>query len=451
MINRTFKTWMMVLGIVFLIASVFPYSASATSVPANGYVYGIKLEGTVDDSMLGTVLRGIEKAKKAGAKAILFEINTFGGGLDSAEAIGEAIRETSIPTAAFVKGKAVSAGSYIALNTGKIIMEPGSSIGSAAVVDGSGKEVSNPKVVSHWASEMRSAAELRGRDPKIAEGMADKNTVVAMTKINRTKQQGEIISLTAEEAVKVGYAEGTAANEQEALKALGLQAVAITWAQNTWLESVAEFLTSPFIMTILLLIGIVGLGTELLIPGFGFPGVIGVICFGIYFFGHYLAGFAGMEHIVMFIAGILLLVSEIFIPSFGILGLLGILSLGGGIVLAARDTDQGLWMLGISAIVGIVLLILIVKYFSHRGVWHRFILKDQLTEEKGYSSTSPKVRYLGKGGQAVTPLRPAGSAMIDGDKVDVVTDGEFIAAGSSIVVIQVEGVRVVVREVKEQE
>lgn len=151
---------------------------------------------------------------------------------------------------------------------------------------------------------------------------------------------------------------------------------------------------------------------------------------------------------MLFVAGVLMLISEIFVPSFGILGILGIISLGSGIVLAAQNTGQGLLTLTIALVIGAVIIAIVVKYFSHRGIWHRFILKDALTEEKkGYSSTSPKQRFLHQRGASLTPLRPAGTARIGEERVDVVTRGEFIPSGSEIEVIEVEGARVVVKAI----
>ena len=78
----------------------------------------------------------------------------------NAEQIGHFIRENKIPTTAFVEGKAVSAGTYIALNADNIVMQPGSTIGAAAVVDGSGDLIDNPKTISFWTSEMSESARL---------------------------------------------------------------------------------------------------------------------------------------------------------------------------------------------------------------------------------------------------------------------------------------------------
>lgn len=420
----------------------------AESVPASSgkLVYIVPVHQTIESGLYSFMERAFEDAEKSNAAAIILEINTLGGRLDSAEQIGELIRSSKIPTTAFVNGKAVSAGSYIALNAGKIVMEPGSTIGAAAVVDGAGREIDSAKIVSHWVSEMRSAAELRGRNPDIAQKMVDKNFIVDLTQLGRKAGTGEILSLTADDALKVGYADKIVNSVQEAVEFAGLSGAKIIQFEPTFSEKLARFLVDPVVMTILLLIGLAGVAIELFVPGFGLPGIIGITGFALYFFGHYVAGFAGGEHIVLFIVGLVLLVIEIFAPSFGILGILGIISIISGVVLAAFDTESALYSLGISALLAIIVVAFFIKYFKKRGVWNKFILRDEMKTELGYVSHESKERLEGEFGTTVTPLRPAGTAMIGSERVDVVTEGEFIEKDRRVVVVKAEGMRVVVKE-----
>ncbi|UUZ96138.1 hypothetical protein LJK87_18375 [Paenibacillus sp. P25] len=189
---------------------------------------------------------------------------------------------------------------------------------------------------------------------------------------------------------------------------------------------------------------------ELFVPGFGPPGILGLLGFGLYFFGHYIAGFAGIEDIVLFIGGIVLLIIEVFVSSFGILGILGAICLFSGVVMAAYNTAQAALNLGIAFVLAAVVVTIVVRIFKHRGVWNRFILRERLTTEQGYTSTAERKDLLGQKGTALTPLRPAGTAQFGEDRVDVVTAGDFIAAGEAVEVIHVEGVRVVVRETKKK-
>jgi membrane-bound ClpP family serine protease len=212
-------------------------------------------------------------------------------------------------------------------------------------------------------------------------------------------------------------------------------------------EMLSSFLTHPVTATVLLIVGIVGVTLELLFFSGGLLALAGVLGFGLYFAGYYLAGVASLGDLAVFGVGILLLILEMFIPSFGILSVLGAICLFGGVMMASSDPTEASISLGIAFLVAIVIVAVSFKYLKHRGTWNRFILREQLTTEKGFTSSPNKTNYLGKKGEAITPLRPAGTAQIEGERVDVVTDGSFIENGKSVEVVQVEGTRVVVREI----
>jgi len=402
----------------------------------------VRIDRTIETGLQRFLERALSEAESAGADTVVLTIDTLGGRVDAAAEIGEAVRGSPLRTIAYVEGKAISAGSYIALNADEIYMQEGSAIGAAAVVDGSGERVRDSKVVSFWSGQMASAAERNGRDPDIARGMVDETIRVEMKAIGTTKEPGEIITLTAEQAVDVGYAEGVLPSFDALLSALGDEKA--ERIEPTLAEEAARFLTHPATQTALLALGIAGLLIELLVPGFGVPGIVGVSAFALYFLGNYAAGFAGTEHLAMFAVGVLLLVLELFVPSFGILGVLGILSLVAGVVLAAYDTGHALTSLGIAAVVAVVIAGVFIRYFKHRGIWNKFILRDALRTEEGYVSHAEKQELLGRTGRALTTLRPAGTMLLDGERIDVVTNGEFIDAGTAVTVVRIEGIRVVV-------
>jgi membrane-bound ClpP family serine protease len=211
-------------------------------------------------------------------------------------------------------------------------------------------------------------------------------------------------------------------------------------------ENLSAFLTHPVTATVLLAVGIVGIVLELLFFSSGLLAAAGIVGFALYFLGFYLAGFAGFGDLSVFGIGIVLLVLELFVPSFGILSVLGAICLFGGVLMAASDPKEAVIMLGIALLIAIIVVAFAIKYFKHRGVWNRFILREQLTTEKGFTSNPDRAFLIGMTGESITPLRPAGTARIDGVRVDVVTDGSFIPTGKPVVVIHVEGSRVVVRE-----
>jgi membrane-bound serine protease (ClpP class) len=413
-----------------------------------GIVYIIPIDQDIERGLEKFMERGFKEAKSMNASLIVLEINTPGGRVDTAEDIGDLIRQSEIETVAYIRGNAASAGSYIALNANKIMMAPGSMIGAAALVDGTtGKYIDDPKLVSFWKSKMGSAAEMNGRDRKIAEGMADLNIIVEMPKIDYTKNQGEIISLTSDQALKVGYSENTAKTVEEVISTMGFTADDVFRVEHTVTEKIAEFLTSRVVMTLLLFMGIAGVIIELLVPGFGVPGILGITGFTLYFFGNYVAGFAGSETWILFIVGIVMMALELFIPSFGILGLIGSASLIVGVVRAAYSTSHVAWSLGIASISALIVIIIVAVVFKKRGIWNRFILSDTLSKEKGFIPSANRDSLLGKKGVSVTTLRPSGTVLIDGERVDVVTDGQFIAVNTNIYVVKVDGSRIVVASI----
>ncbi|QYR24211.1 nodulation protein NfeD [Paenibacillus sp. sptzw28] len=409
-------------------------------------VYIIRAEQTIESGLQRFLERAYAEAENAKAERVLLIINTLGGRVDSAEEIGHMIRTSKVPTTAFVQGKAVSAGTYIALNAQQLVMEPGSTIGSAAVVDATGTLITNPKTVSYWTEEMKEAARLGGRDPNIAAAMVNPDITLELKELGRTKQKGDILALSATDALKVGYADFTASSVDEVLNHLGISQPSVVEVKPTAVERIAQFLTQPLVMTLLLIIGIAGVAIELVVPGFGAPGIIGIAAFGLYFFGHVIAGFAGMEEVILFVLGIVLLIIELFVPSFGILGILGSASLIAGVVLAAPDPKSALVSLAVALVAAGTIVFFVAKRFQHRGIWNRFILRDSLTTAEGYVSTADKASYLGQKGRSITPLRPAGTARIGTERVDVVTSGEFIGADVAVEVIKVEGTRVVVQQ-----
>lgn len=414
-------------------------------------VYVIPVNMTVESGLASFLDRALSEAEEAGAALAVLEIDTPGGSLSSAEKIGERIRTAKVPTVAFVKGKAASAGAYIALNANDIYMAPGSTIGAAMVVNGAGEAVDSPKIVSFWRAQMRAAADLNGRDPLIAEGMVDPGLVVELQPLGKTKPKGEIISLSADEAVKVGYAKATAATADAVVAAEGLTNLLVVHENPTLAERVSQTLTSPAVMTLLLIVGIAGVLIELVVPGFGVPGIVGLLAFGLYFFGQHVAGFAGRESLVLFVAGIVFIVLEMFVPSFGILGLLGGAGIVSGVVTAAYDTGNAFESLGYALLIALVLVVIVAYIFRKRGIWNRFILSERLTTEQGYvPSGDGREQLVGMRGTALSLLRPAGVADIGGRRVDVITSGEFVEKGTALEVVSADGTRILVKALREQ-
>lgn len=419
--------------------------ASAANI---GSVYVIPVDQQIERGLTSFMIRGFNEAKQMEAGLIVLEINTPGGLVDSAGEIAQLMQSTTIPIVAYITGDAASAGSYIALNADKIAMARGSMMGAAYMVDMMGNPVEDAKMVSWWKSKMASAAQAAGRDPKIAEGMADLNISVEMPEIGKAKSPGEIISLTAEEALALGYADTIASSTEEVIAWMDYSTQDVFRMEQTFSERLATFLTHPGVMTLLLFIGIGGVLIEVIVPGFGVPGILGVTAFVLYFFGNYVAGFAGWETWLLFIIGIVMLAMELFVPSFGILGIIGSASLIVGVVRAAYSTKHVALSLGIAAACALVAVIVVALVFKERGIWRKFILSDSLTKEQGYIPNEERGSLVGQVGVSLTPLRPAGTMELEGRRLDVVTLGGYVEAGKSVRVVHTDGTRIVVEEEK---
>jgi membrane-bound serine protease (ClpP class) len=197
-----------------------------------------------------------------------------------------------------------------------------------------------------------------------------------------------------------------------------------------------------------------GIIVELRTPGFGVPGILGVTSLALFFWGHWLVQLAGWEELLLVGTGFVLLVLEVFItPGFGLLGALGLMALIGGLGLSLVGVGAT-WEVIVMAAGRVVLSLLLalaaalamLRVLPRLPFGRRFILETEMAADAGYASAPERDRrWLGQRGTAASPLRPAGLAHLAGERVDVVSDGEFIDAGEPIEVIRVDGNRIVVR------
>src|SRR5512146_1816021 len=283
-------------------------------------VYYGDIDGEIDLGMAPYVVRVVHEAEKNNADAIIFRINTFGGRLDAATQIEDAIMGTKILTIAFINNRAISAGALISLSCNKITMVPGSSIGASTVVDQAGNKQSE-KYQSNMRSEMRDTAERNGGRTDIAQGMVDERIVIPGL-VDST----QLVTLTTDEALKYGIADVQVSDLNEVLKAFNLQGAEIVKVDENWAEEVVKFLNNAIVSSILIMIGFFGLIAEIKTPGWGVPGTVGIIALALFFGSSYILELASIMDILLFVVGLVLLALEIFvIPGFGIAGIAGII------------------------------------------------------------------------------------------------------------------------------
>jgi membrane-bound serine protease (ClpP class) len=219
----------------------------------------------------------------------------------------------------------------------------------------------------------------------------------------------------------------------------------------SWADHLATFVGNPIVMTLLITIGLIGIAIELIHPGFGAPGIIGITAFTLYFLGQYISGLANWGSPILFVLGIILLLIEIFVSSFGALGIIGFLMLIAGIVTAAPSLEVGLTAVLIGLVITAVIIWALIKYFGLKTSWNKLILQSSQKNDQGYISSEDRHDLLGQIGKTITPLRPSGYAQFDERREDVVSEGGRIPANVLVKVIQVEGTRVVVRQVEEND
>ncbi|QHA92639.1 nodulation protein NfeD [Bacillus sp. N1-1] len=432
-------------SVCFMMMVILPFAGNfALSKGEGDLVTFIPVEQEVERGLEAFLKRSIQDAEDQGADHIVLEINTPGGAVNAADNIAKIIKASDVPITAYVSNRALSAGAYIALNADQIIMEPGALMGSAAIIDQSGN-AAGKKAESFWHAAMKSAAELNDRDPKYALAMADPD--VDLPDYNAPK--GELLTLSDQEAVEVGYAEGTAEDRTELLNILNLEEAKISDAEVSIAERIARFVTNPIIIPILLSIGSLGLVLELYSPGFGVPGFMGAGALLLFFFGHMIAGFAGWESLLLLIVGVVLILVEVFIPGFGIFGVLGAIGIVASIVLASGQSMQYVLLAVLIAIaVTIGGSYLFIRIFGYRGFFKKIILSDSTNTELGYVSNATRNELIGMEGEAVTPLRPSGIADFGDERMDVVTEGGYLPAGTEVKIVKTNGSRVVVRASK---
>lgn len=422
------------------------------SLTAQKKVYLAQIDREIDLGLAPYISRVISEAEKNNADAIIFKINTFGGRVDAATQIKDAILNSKVLTIAFINNRAISAGALIALSCNKIVMVPGSSMGAATVVDETGGKVGE-KYQSYMRSEMRSTAEKNGRNTSIAEGMVDERVIV-----EGLVDSTQLITLTSTEALKYKMADTVVNSFEELLSAFEFSKGNIVDIESNWAEDVVRFLNNPIISSILIMVGFFGLFAEVKTPGWGLPGTAGLIALALFFGSSYILELASIVEILLFLIGLSLIAVEIFvIPGFGFAGITGIvlvmlslfLSLVGGMPYYDFSFISVAIIQLTAALLGALILIFILaKYLPKSKTFHRLVLDDAESSTKGFVTYTKFDHLLDKEGIALTTLRPAGTAEIAGQRVDVVTDSEYVEKGAKIKVIKVEGIRVVVKEIK---
>ncbi len=422
-------TRLVVLSIlILLLLSTIVFSNST------GDVYVVPIQGEINKATYNYLNSTLKEIKKGSPQAIIFEIDTYGGLIDQAERIKNLIIDLDVPTISYVNNKAESAGVLITLSSEKVVMANSSTIGSAETIP------NTEKVLSMWRSFLRDVAQLRGRDPEIVEAMADTDVYIA-----GISERGKLLNLTSSEALELGICDLVSNDYDEMLKFFNIPQANMIKLEEGMELKLAKILASPYMSTLLLTIGFVGMVIELFTPGFGIGGTISIIAFGLFFGGNIIAGNSQWTSLAIFVTGLILLIVEAIVPGFGLPGISGIILVIAGTILAMGTITSALVSLSIAIILTAIITILLIKLGHKSPHLEKIVLTTHQKDEEGYLSASTKEEYLGKEGMTVSELRPSGIIEIDGKRLDALSEGSFIPKETPIKIVRVEGSKIFVR------
>ena len=446
---------------------------SAEAKPADTIQKGdtvlVPLQGEISPSMVTFLRRALKAAETGQAAAVVFEMNTYGGRLDSAEEITNILNHAKIPTYTYINSNAGSAGALIALATQHIYMAPVSAIGAAAPVLPTGEDLPatmRDKTISYWSALIRGSAVRNGHNPDVGEAFMNKDKEVKLgDRVIHPK--GSLLTLNAQEATekfnnKPLLADGIVDSITDLTSKANLKGRMVR-LEPTGFERIAFWITA--LAPLLLLGGIIGAYLEFKIPGATLPGVIAAVCFALFFLGHYLAGLSGWEVVALFLLGLFLVLIEIlfFAHSTIVFGVVGVFLMLASILWAMIDrypgenflpTGQMLLMPLVNLVIAIVaatiVITLLARYLPRTSLYRRFAL---VTSNPAGPSLDHLPRQFatavsiapGDRGTTVSMLRPSGKARFADQLVDVITEGEFVAPETSITVVHTDGMRVVVK------
>lgn len=435
------------IALLFGVAAIALACASrATAAPAPVYI--IDVHGPVWPVQADFVTRNIDDAARNGASAVILDIDTNGGLLDSADAMQKSIygHDRDFPIVGWVHSKAFSSGALITLSCKYIAMTPGATLGSALPHPGIG-ETPDPELLQAIQNRFKSMAEMRGRNPNIAIAMVTAPAAIPSLSI----KPGDILSLTTTEAQANGYCDVVASDYPDILAYLKLSGAPIEQRELGSGEELALIITNPWVTVVLLGLGIALIAMELLtFHTHGLLAIVGGILVASVFVANIVAGTATVAGLLVFLAGLaLFLVETHFFPGHGLSAFAGLILVFIGMFMALGGSQaNALFSLTTSILVTCAVLMAFILYLPRSRVWRKIGQNSQQRAIDGYVASADYTGFVGASGITVTLLRPSGIVEVNGHRLNVVTSGEFVQPGAPIEVVKVAGNRIVVQEVR---
>ncbi len=466
---------------------------SAAATAEGPVVHIIPVSGTVEPGMAAYLKRVVASLEKDESSILVFAMDTFGGRVDAAFDIVETI--CAVPrerTIAYVEKKAISAGALIALCPGTLIMEENTLIGDCAPIiqTSEGHTEAGEKIQTVLRAQFRTLAKRNNYSQVLAESMVsksmevykvirekrseymDKTTWQELSEKEKEKitskttivSEGELLTMDDKEAAELGFSRQSVTTLDQALEAMGFGACPRVWVSESWSETFVRWI-QPF-LPVLMILGIGAVYTEIKAPGFGIPGIVGIVCLGLVFFNQYLVGLADYTEILVFIIGFLLLGMEVFVlPGFGIAGISAVIVLAAGLVLSFQNFvlpdpslpwEGELMIKNLGLVMGSAFGALLVSMSVVRFALPKLskVIKgpylDATLQESRAESTEALGICAGDQGIALTTLRPSGKVRIRDRKVDAVTQGNFIDPGTPVRVVRITAGHIIVETIMEK-
>ena len=491
---------------ITIVALVGPLSGTLLAAEAES-VLVLELHGPIDRFQAVYVQRTVERARREAASFLVIDIDTFGGRVDSALQIANALGTSDVPVVAWVRlrpdgtGVSWSAGALIALAAQRIYMAPGTSIGAAAPVmqsPGGVSEGADEKTVSAIRGQISALAERNGHSVVIARAMVDPSLEAHLVRVDGEERivdaaelamlqrgsdgvpgdesdfalvrtisaQGNLLTLTAGEMLDLGISSGTPATMAELARELSVEPEALVIVSPEAADRLVAVLTGGGFTSLLILIGLVAIGLEISSPGFGLPGATAIAAFGTVFASNMLLGQVGSLELILFTVGLVLLVFEVFvIPGFGVAGISGLTAMTAGLILSLQNFavpeyswqwdllgQNALVVLGSMAMAMLLAVVAVTVLPKHSFVFSRLALNTTQEVDAGFTvqSRGQTELLIGRTGTVRSDLRPVGTILLDGDQGEILTvesDGQYLSRGTAVKVVHADGNRVVVREV----
>jgi len=471
-------------------------------------------EGYIDHWQAAFIERRLKRAANEKFDLVVLDINTNGGLIDACDRINEAIAACPVPVIAF-SGKAISGGALISLGCRMIVMKhgPTTQIGAAMAIQPGVNIPADARIKLDEAMRKKVATlcEANNYPCAIATGLVDSNVEIyelatapllpttqggvktgsrfvtdlelkdlesrlgtKLEIIKTWKRKGQILSLTASEAVRTELAAGEALDEQELLLGLGIPKNQFERADITIAEKTARVLAHPLWRVLLVIVGLVALFLELKSPGHGLGYITFAFCLGLFFWLQIFANTAGMAEIILFGLGTILLAVELFIlPGFGVAGFAGLAMIVISIILAFLPEGAGanlwrggggwqqqqftqglLWATLTLVCILTTIITALLKGISLPGMG-RLALRAEISGSG--NSAEPHLAQsaaalasgdlIGQIGETETVLRPSGKVRVKDVTYAAVSEGAYIDKGSRVIVLRITGKTLLVRTV----